>query len=332
MTKSILYSILLSVAVISQAPAQTQKSAPKKATSAPVKTSKSTNPSPVLTDPILMVVAGESVPKSEFDRVFRKNNKDSVFTEASVREYLDLYINYKLKVKEAESLMMDTSETFKNELSGYNKQLAQPYLTDKEVSENLVQEAYERLGKDVKASHILLKLGPDALPRDTVQTYNRIMKIRDMIMKGSDFGKMARDSSEDPSAKENNGELGYFTGMQMVYPFETAAYNTKPGTVSMPVRTRFGYHLIKVLDIRTAQGEIQTAHIMIRNPKEANDSSMKANEPRMNEVFQALKSGMVWDSAVTMYSEDKGSAKKAVSFLGLVLERWFLSSKKQLLG
>ena len=139
MTKSILYSILLSVAVISQSPAQTKKSAPKKATSAPVKTSKSTNPSPVLTDPILMVVAGESVPKSEFDRVFRKNNKDSVFTEASVREYLDLYINYKLKVKEAESLMMDTSETFKNELSGYNKQLAQPYLTDKEVSENVFQ-------------------------------------------------------------------------------------------------------------------------------------------------------------------------------------------------
>lgn len=310
MTKSILYSILLSVAVVSVAPAQTKKSTPSKAASTAVKTSKPANPTPIVTDPILMVVAGESVPKSEFDRVFRKNNKDSVFTEAAVREYLDLYINYKLKVKEAESLMMDTSETFKNELSGYNKQLAQPYLTDKEVSENLVQEAYERLGKDVKASHILLKLSPDALPKDTVAVYNRILKIREMIMKGGDFGKIARDSSEDPSAKDNNGELGYFTGMQMVYPFESAAYNTKPGTVSMPVRTRFGYHLIKVLDIRTAQGEIQTAHIMIRTPKEANDSIMKASELRMNEVIQALKSGMTWDSAVTMYSEDKGSAKK----------------------
>jgi peptidyl-prolyl cis-trans isomerase SurA len=310
MTKSILYSILLSVAVISQAPAQTKKATPGKPAPAAVKTSKPVITTPEVTDPILMVVAGESVPKSEFDRVFRKNNKDSVFTETAVREYLDLYINYKLKVKEAESLMMDTSETFKNELSGYNKQLAQPYLTDKDVNENLVQEAYERLGKDVKASHILLKLSQDALPKDTVQAYNRILKIRDIILKGSDFGKVARDSSEDPSAKENNGELGYFTGMQMVYPFESAAYNTKPGTVSMPVRTRFGYHIIKVHDIRPAQGEIQTAHIMIRTAKESNDSTMKAAELRMNEVLQAIKNGMTWDSAVTMYSEDKGSSKK----------------------
>ncbi|MFN0190190.1 MAG: peptidylprolyl isomerase [Bacteroidia bacterium] len=310
MTKAILYTLLLSVAVVSQTPAQTKKASAPKAVSTPVKASKPVTPTLAITDPILMVVAGENVPKSEFDRVFRKNNKDSVFTEASVREYLDLYINYKLKVKEAESMKMDTSETFKNELSGYNKQLAQPYLTDKDVSENLIQEAYERLGKDVKASHVLLKVNPDALPKDTVLAYNRILKIRDMIMKGADFGKVARDSSEDPSAKENNGELGYFTGMQMVYPFETVAFNTKPGTVSMPVRTRFGYHIIKVLDIRPAQGEIQTAHIMIRIPKDANDSLVKASELRMNEVVEALKKGMPWDSAVTMYSEDKGSVKK----------------------
>jgi len=311
MTKSIIYSLLLSIAIISTSEAQTKKAASSKANATPAKTTMPINNAPVITDPILMTVAGEQVPKSEFDRVFRKNNRDSVFTEASVREYLDLYINYKLKVREAESMKMDTSENFISELSGYKKQLSQPYLTDKDVSENLVMEAYERLGKDVKATHILLKLNQDALPKDTVVTYNRIMKMRDMIMKGSDFSKIARDSSEDPSAKENNGELGYFTGMQMVYPFETTAFNTKPGTVSMPVRTRFGYHIIKVLDVRAAQGEILTAHIMIRLPKEANDSSSKASEMRIREVEQALKSGMVWDSAVSMYSEDKGSAKKA---------------------
>lgn len=310
MTKSILYSILLSVAVISQAPAQTKKASPAKAVATPSKALKSTPNTTLVVDPVLMTVAGENINKSEFDRVFRKNNRDSVFTEASVREYLDLYINYKLKVKEAESMKMDTSESFKSELSGYNKQLAQPYLTDKEVSENLIMEAYERLGKDVKAAHILLKLAPEALPKDTVKAYNRILKIREMLLKGADFGKVARDSSEDPSAKDNNGELGYFTGMQMVYPFETVAFNTKPGTISQPVRTRFGYHLIKVLDVRPAQGEIHTAHIMIRTPKDANDSTVKATELRINEVNQALKNGMSWDSAVTMYSEDKGSAKK----------------------
>ncbi|MBL7923585.1 MAG: peptidylprolyl isomerase [Bacteroidia bacterium] len=319
MKKAIISSLFVSLFLVSgSAIAQTKpaKAAatpvkPARAASTPAKPSKPASPAvTVQQDPILMTIAGEQINRSEFDRVFRKNNRDSVFTEASVREYLDLYINYKLKVKEAETMQMDTSENFKSELAGYKKQLAQPYLTDKEVSESLIREAYERLGKDVKASHILLKVAQDALPRDTVQAYNRILKIRDMILKGADFGKVARDSSEDPSAKDNNGDLGYFTGMQMVYPFESTAFTTKPGTISMPVRTRFGYHIIKVHDIRQAQGEIHAAHIMIRTPKEANDSALKAADARIREVEQQLKNGLPWDTAVARYSEDKGSAKK----------------------
>ncbi len=261
-------------------------------------------------EPVLMTVGGENVTRSEFERVYKKNNRDSVFTEAGIREYLDLYTNYKLKVKEAESLKMDTSEAFVNELAGYRKQLAQPYLTDKDVNEKLIQEAYDRLSKDVHAAHILIKLPEDALPKDTVIAYNRILKIRDMIMKGSDFGKVARDSSQDPSAKENMGDLGYFTGMQMVYPFESVAYSTKPGQISMPVRTRFGYHLIKVIDSRNAVGEVHAAHIMVRFPKEMNDSVATAAEKKINEAYASLKAGMPWDTAVTRYSEDKGSVKR----------------------
>lgn len=287
--------------------AQTKTSKPPRPET--VSTQQKAAPAPV--DPILMNIAGESVNRSEFDRVFRKNNRDSVFTESSVREYLELYINYKLKVKEAEAMKMDTSETFLSELAGYKKQLAQPYLTDKEVSENLVREAYERLGKDVRASHILLKVAQDALPKDTVLAYNRMLKIRDMVLKGADFAKVARDSSEDPSAKDNGGDLGYFTGMQMVYPFETVAFTNKPGSVSMPVRTRFGYHIIKTVDIRPAQGELRVAHIMIRTAKDANDSTLKAADARIKEVMKELKAGLPWDSAVVRYSEDKGSAKKA---------------------
>lgn len=260
--------------------------------------------------PVLMTIADEKVPLSEFDRVFRKNNRDSVFTEKSVREYLELFINFKLKVKEAEALKMDTSDTFISELAGYRKQLAQPYLTDKEVGEQLIREAYERLNKDVRASHILLKLPQDALPKDTVAVYNRMVKIRDMILKGADFNKVARDSSEDPSAKDNGGDLGYFTGMQMVYPFETAAYTTKTGSVSMPVRTRFGYHIIKVTDSRPAQGELRVAHIMVRLPKDADDSVRTSANARIKEAIKALDEGMSWDSAVVKFSEDKGSARK----------------------
>ena len=161
-----------------------------------------------MADPVLLTVADEKILRSEFDRVFRKNNnKDSTYDEKAVREYLDLYINYKLKVKEAEAQKLDTAETFITELAGYRKQLAQPYLTDKEVSESLIKEAYDRLKKDVHATHILIKVASDALPKDTLAAYNRITKIRDMIVKGADFGKVARDSSEDPSAKDNNGDL-----------------------------------------------------------------------------------------------------------------------------
>lgn len=314
MKKVLVYSLFLGVALY-YTPTYSQTNTARPAKPVKVAGPKGSSPkptvvTPVITDPVLLNISGENITKSEFERVFKKNNRDSVYTENSVREYMELYINYKLKVKEAEVLKMDTSSNFQSELAGYRKQLSQPYLTDKDVSENLVREAYERLKRDVRASHILLKLSQDALPKDTVLVYNRIMKMREMILKGADFGKVARDSSEDPSAKDNSGDLGYFTGMQMVYPFETVAFNSKPGTISMPVRTRFGYHIIRVTDSRAAQGEVHAAHIMVRTPKEPNDSAFKAAEKRINEVNTALKNGMAWDTAVTIYSEDKGSVKK----------------------
>jgi peptidyl-prolyl cis-trans isomerase SurA len=309
MKKAILIPVVAATLFVFQQPANAQ--AKHKTPVKPVKpVAAAVAPTPVVNDPALLIIAGETIPKSEFERVYRKNNRDSVFTETAIRDYMDLYINYKLKVKEAESMKMDTSEAFTNELAGYRKQLSQPYLTDRDVNENLVKEAYDRLNKDVHAQHILLKLAADALPKDTVACYNRAMKMREALLKGGDFSKMARDSSEDPSAKENNGDLGYFTGMQMVYPFETAAYNTKPGSISMPVRTRFGYHIIKVLDVRPAQGEIHAAHIMVRAAKDAPDSTIKAAEAKIKEAYAALKGGAVWDSVVNKYSEDKGSAKR----------------------
>lgn len=308
MKKAILIPFIALAATLFTIPtdAQTKGKAPVKA---PAPTIPAQKPAPSA-DPVLITISGEQVPRSEFERVFKKNNRDSVNSEESIREYLDLYINYKLKVREAESLKMDTSEAFKTELAGYRKQLAQPYLTDKDVSEQLVKEAYDRLNKDVRASHILLKLEDNSLPKDTLAVYNRIMKLRDMIMKGADFNKIARDSSEDPSAKENGGDLGYFTGMQMVYPFESAAYTTKPGQVSMPVRTRFGYHLIKVMDVRQAQGEIHVAHVMVRTAKDAPDSTLAAAEKKIREAHAEIKKGTPWDSVVVKYSEDKGSMKK----------------------
>ena len=262
-------------------------------------------------DPVLMTVAGEDVKVSEFEAVYKKNNKDEQVDREDLAEYLELYINFKLKVKEAEALGMDTIKKFQEELKGYQKQLAKPYLTDKSVTEALIQEAYDRLQEDVKASHILLKVGPDALPKDTQKVYNEIMKLREQILEDpKSFGKVAAKHSEDPSAKQNDGDLGYFTALRMVYPFESAAYNTKVGDVSMPVRTRFGYHLIQVNDKRPAQGEILAAHIMVKIPKDASEEQIAEAKKKIDEVAGLLKEGKEFTDLAMKYSDDKGSAEK----------------------
>ncbi|MEO0311317.1 MAG: hypothetical protein RIQ89_974 [Bacteroidota bacterium] len=261
-------------------------------------------------DPVILTVAGEEIQKSEFERVFKKNNtKENNYSLKDVQEYMQLYINYKLKVKEALEMKMDTVANFRQELTGYRKQLAQPYLIDKSVSENLVVEAYDRLKQDVRASHILIKCANDALPKDTLEAYNKAMKIRADLVKGSDFGVLAKAKSDDPSAKENNGDLGYFTAMQMVYPFENAVYTTKVGELTNPVRTRFGYHIIKVTDKRAAQGEVKVAHIMIKSAAGAKAEDSTKAALTINEIYEKLVKGENFEDLARQFSEDQGSAK-----------------------
>ncbi len=261
-------------------------------------------------DPVIMTIETDSITKSEFEKVYRKNNvKDGAYDMDDLKEYVELYINYKLKVKEAESLKLDTNPAFISELRGYRKQLAQPYMTDKEVTDALVKEAYDRLQKDVRASHILISCADDALPIDTLAAYNRASKIRQSILNGADFAKMARDSSADPSAKENGGDLGFFTALQMVYPFECAAYNTKRGDISMPVRTRFGYHIIKVHETRPAKGTIKVAHIMVKLAPDAPDSVSIASRTKIYEIYDKIKAGESFEEYAAKYSDDKASGR-----------------------
>lgn len=260
-------------------------------------------------DPVLLTVDGQDITLSEFEAVYKKNNRDEVIDQEDLKEYLELYINFRLKVREAETLGLDTVKKFVEELKGYQKQLAKPYLTDKEVTEKLVREAYDRSLKDVRASHILLKIGPDALPKDTLEVYNRIMKIRDEAMKG-DFAQAAKKYSEDPSAKDNGGDLNWFSALRMVYPFETAAYSTAVGEVSMPTRTRFGYHILKVVDKRDALGEISAAHIMIKTGKEATEEEVQEAKKKIEEVKSLLDKGESFEDLARKYSQDRGSANK----------------------
>ncbi|MBK6345722.1 MAG: peptidylprolyl isomerase [Bacteroidales bacterium] len=284
------------------------------------------------TDPVILKVAGENITKSEFLNVYQKNNVNGeVIDRKSLEEYMELYINFRLKVKEAEQLGLDTMRAFIDELAGYRKQLAQPYLIDEEMNKSLLQEAYNRKTFDIRASHILIKVDRNAPPADTLAAYKRIMLIRKRIMKGEDFGKLAMENSDDLSAndrtienrkiKGNQGDLGYFTVFDMVYPFESGAYNTAMGEVSMPVRSDFGYHLIKVTDRKPALGRVQVAHILLRVPPDAKAADSAAVAAKAMEAYNKVIGGEDFARIAEQYSDDKSTATK-----GGVLP-WFGANK-----
>ncbi len=264
-------------------------------------------------DPVLMTVDGKPVTRSEFEAIYKKNNKDAAVTKEALDEYLELFINYKLKVRAAEELGMDTVAKFKTELDGYRKQLARPYLIDRNLNDELMKEAFDRSGIEVRASHILAQLPAEPTPADTLAAWKKIMALRDRVTKGEDWASVAsgKGGSDDPSAAKNGGDLGWFSALQMVYPFESAAYATQPGQISKPVRTRFGYHIIKVVDKRPARGQVKVAHIMVRSTDQDGPEKQKAAEDKINEVAKRLESKEIdFTDAALKYSDDESTNTK----------------------
>jgi peptidyl-prolyl cis-trans isomerase SurA len=263
-------------------------------------------------EPVIQTIGSIKVPASEFSYVYSKNNAnaDDAFTEKSIREYLELYTNFKLKVADAEKAGLDTTRAFTQELEVYRKQLAQPYLTEKSVTEKLVKEAYERLKEEINAAHILITVAEGASPKDTLNAFNRINEIRTQALAGADFEELARTLSQDPSAKANSGNLGYFTALQMVYPFEQAAYITPVGQISPPIRTRFGYHIIKVKDRRPSQGQIKVAHIMVRANAGMPAEDSIAAKRKIDEIYSRIRKGESWRMLTAQFSDDNGSRAK----------------------
>lgn len=258
-------------------------------------------------DIVLFSIDEEPVYTSEFIRVFQKN-KDIVVEEdqKGFDSYFDLFVDFKLKLKQAYELQLDTLSSYQSELKKYKEQLIQPYLKNEESSEFLIKEAYNRTVQEINASHILIRLNPDAKPNDTLVAYNKIIEARNMALNGSSFENVAKKYSEDPSAKSNGGNLGYFSAFSMVYAFENAAYNTKVNEISLPFRTQFGYHIIKVNDIRNSRGEIQVAHIMIKDKPE--DSAFARNN--INDIYYKLSQAGDFAKIAQEHSDDTSSAQK----------------------
>ena len=263
-------------------------------------------------EPVVMTINDKPVTKAEFLQIYTKNNPTPSFDKDSLDRYMQLFEVFKLKVAEAEALGYDTLPRLVKELDGYKKQLALPYLIDSVQNQAMVQEAYNRTANEVRCSHILVKLGPNASPKDTLEAYNRLLGLKARIEKGEDFASVAKSKlgSEDPSVVNNGGDLGYFTAFQMVYPFEEKAYTTPVGSISEPFRTRFGYHILKVTDKRAARGTIKVAHLMISTGREASTETRQNAEKKINEIYDSLSTGASWEKMVNAYSDDANSIKK----------------------
>ena len=260
---------------------------------------------------VLFTIDDKPYYTDEFSRVYNKN-LDLVKDESQkdLTQYLELFIGYKLKINKANKLGLQNGDAYKTELNSYRTQLSKNYLSDSKVTKELVDEGYKRSLKEVKASHILIMVDENAAPADTLAAYNKIAAIRKRALNGEDFGNLAAENSQDPSAKENKGDLGYFTSFRMVYAFESAAYKTPVGKISNPIRTRFGYHIIKVDDIRDNRGEVTVAHIMILNPKDGNADEKGKAKKTIDDIYQKLQQGENFESLAKQFSDDKSSSSK----------------------
>lgn len=270
-------------------------------------------------DPVLFTVAGKPVNVSEFNYIYSKTNGDKAnYSRKSLEEYLDLYVKFKRKVARARDMKLDTIESLQSELAGYRQQLANSYLVDKEVTDQLIREAYNRMQKDIEIAHILVNLDRNALGKDTLEAYKKAMDIRKRLEAGEFFENLARELSDDKSAKDNGGKLGYVTALlpSGFYELENAIYNTPGGKISMPVRSDLGYHLVKVLNKRDARGEIEVSHLLVRATKPEEDAVAKH---KIDSLYNELEKGSDFATLVRNSSEDRATSVRDgyIGFFGI---------------
>ncbi len=256
----------------------------------------------ITSDSEIMKIAGKSISKGEFEYTYHKNIQQQS-EKTPLDEYVTLFENYKRKVAEAEAQGIDTTQQFKTEYEGYRRQLVKPYMVDKTAEETLAKEAYQRLLEEVEASHILFRVSPTATWEEKRKVYQKALDVRKRALSGEDFAALARQYSEDPSARTNNGYLGYFGAFYMVYPFEKAAYETSVGEVSMPVESQFGYHLIKVTGRRPTRA-LLLAHIMLKVPQNASEKIQKEREKEAWAIYEKARQGEDFAALAKQYSED----------------------------
>ena len=248
----------------------------------------------------LLVVGSDTTTAGEFLYSYRKNYEARIGGDSlSLRAFLESYVVYRLKVADGKRMQLDTIRQYREEYMQYrNSQLATLILDSATVEEGY-RAAYARMQREVDASHILVAVTPE---RDDKAALDKAQKLRKKLMTGEDFASLARQESDDPTAQQNGGRLGFFSAFTMVAPFEVAAFSTALGEVSEPVRSQFGYHLIKVHAVRPSKGRMQVGHVLVRMPGGVTLAQRDSVKATIDRAYAETKAGVPFDTIMRRYS------------------------------
>jgi len=261
------------------------------------------------TDEVLFSINNKKTTKPEFVESFNKNNAFGIDENRdSTRQYLNQYIEFKLKVIEAENKGFDKNQEFKDEFEKYKKQLAKTFLIDQEMLQLFAKEAYERMKTEIWVRQILVKIDPYADPKDTMLAYQKSLKIIKRLTSGEDFEQLAKQVSDDPQAVNNGGDLWYIGPFALPYLLENYLYHSNHGKYSNPIRTSQGYHIVEIVDMRDNPGRYKVAHIMISLPNEKNELAESKAKLLADSIYQLLSEGQDFATLALKYSNDYGTS------------------------
>jgi len=272
-----------------------------------------------------MTINGKPVSAEEFLYIYEKNNQAGAVDPKTMDEYLDMFINFKLKVAEAEAQGIDTTAAFAKELKGYRAQATPKYLQDNAALDSMVELSWRHMVKDRRAAHIAIQCPVTA---DSAKQAEALAKINEAyervtigkeVVKGKGkkakrirqpaeaFDAVARDLSTDPNVQETGGELGWISPFRFVYPLEEAVYGTELGAISKPFRTQYGWHIVLVEEERDHK-EVKAAHIMKMVPR--GDETAEATKKALIDSIAAIVTPENFAEVAQRESDDRGSSTR----------------------
>lgn len=259
-------------------------------------------------DNVIFTINGKKIYLSEFEQALNESNIENKNDKEACLKFLNQFIEFKLKVFEAEKQRLNKKDEYLSQIKAYKKNLILPYLADKQYLERLSFEAYERMKTEFHVRQILIRVSPYAAPKDTLMAYDRALSVKKKLLGGENFESLALSISDDYNTPLNKGDLWYIGPFKLPYRIENYIYGNPKGKFSDPIRSELGYHIVEILDKRPYQGRIKVAHIMIALPLDTVKKEQEKARNKIEEVYQKLLDGQDFKQLAIQYSDDKGAA------------------------